>query len=507
MIPTIDLNDEFVKYFDYRIPFRGDAEWGMEHLNGIYLVEFSVEAESEGGISNPAYLRDLDRFTAWLREQPEVTHAFSYTDVVKRLNKNMHGDDEVWYTVPETREMAAQYLLLYELSLPYGLDLNDRISIDKSATRVTASLGNLSTGEIRSVFERAEAWLRAEAQESMWADATSASVMFARISERNIRSMLRGNAVAIVLISIVLMITLRSIGIGVLSLIPNAIPILMTFGLWAILVRQVGMAAATVSATSLGIVVDDTVHFLAKYLRARRENGYDRPAAIRYAFEMVGTALVSTTVILSFGFAVLALSSFRINAQMGLLTMMAIVLALATDLLLLPALLMIGHRSPDEETVTVKSNTELELGKVISALLVGALLMVGSASAHPATSQSGDTSIASAAREKLTNVDLDEALRGVDLTPEERGWAIAARSDRTDRGFVDSIVELQMLLRNAAGDESPRSLILNTLEVPDESVGDRSMIVFDRPADIVSCRARGGAAGTVQAAELAGTLT
>ena len=100
-------------------------------------------AESEGGISNPAYLRDLDRFTAWLREQPEVTHAFSYTDVVKRLNKNMHGDDEVWYTVPETREMAAQYLLLYELSLPYGLDLNDRISIDKSATRVTASLGNL----------------------------------------------------------------------------------------------------------------------------------------------------------------------------------------------------------------------------------------------------------------------------------------------------------------------------------------------------------------------------
>ena len=108
------------------------------------------------------------------------------------------------------------------------------------------------------------------------------------------------------------------------------------------------MAAATVTATSLGIVVDDTVHFLAKYLRARREKGLERPAAIRYAFQTVGRAILSTTVILASGFAILAISTFRINAQMGLLTALAILIALPVDFLLLPALLMIRHKRSEK---------------------------------------------------------------------------------------------------------------------------------------------------------------
>ena len=115
--------------------------------------------------------------------------------------------------------------------------------------------------------------------------------------------------------------------------------------------RQPGKAAGDYlervdpNGTSLGIVVDDTVHLLAKYLRARREQGLDRPEAIRYAFRTVGKAILSTTVILSVGFAVLAASTFRLNAQMGLLTSLAILIALPVDFLLLPALLMIGHKT------------------------------------------------------------------------------------------------------------------------------------------------------------------
>ena len=453
-VPTIALNDEWVKYFDHRIPFRGDAEWGMEHLNGIYLLEFSVEAEEPEGISDPAYLHHLERFTTWLRAQPEVTHVYSYTDVIKRLNKNMHADDPTWYRMPEERNLAAQYLLLYELSLPYGLDLNDRISIDKSATRVTATVGDRSTVEFRTVLGRARDWLRTETPEYMWAEPTGASVLFAYISERNITSMLRGNLVAILLIAGVLIVALRSVGLGTLSLVPNVVPILVAFGIWALVVRQVGMAAATVSATALGIVVDDTVHFLSKYLRARREKRYDRPAAIRYAFETVGVAIISTTVILAFGFGVLAFSAFRINAQMGLLTMLTIILALATDLLLLPALLMVGHRtSRKEKTVTKHTILKPATAAALAAVLVG----YGFGASH------------------LSAAPDEEA---------ERGWAVAARSDRSDRGFTDSVVDLQMILRNAAGKEATRSLSLSTLEVPDESVGDKTLIVFDRPADI-----------------------
>ena len=172
--------------------------------------------------------------------------------------------------------------------------------------------------------------------------------MFSLIAQRNIESMFKGNLLAVLLIAGILMLSLQSVGLGALSLIPNTLPILATFGLWAIFIGQVGLAAATVTTTSLGIIVDDTVHFLAKYLRGRREKGFSRPDAIRYAYRMVGIAIIATTVVLSVGFAILATSTFLINAQMGLLTSITIVIALIFDFTLLPALLLIGRRPESE---------------------------------------------------------------------------------------------------------------------------------------------------------------
>ncbi len=350
MVPTIDLNDDWTKYFDQRVEFRRDTDFALKNLGGLYPIEFSMTAESVGGISEPEFLTHLEAFTVWLREQPEVTHVYSLSDIMKRLNKNMHGDDPAFYTLPDDRELAAQYLLLYELSLPYGLDLNDRVNIDKSATRVTATLGDVSTVETRAFMERADAWQRENTPEYMWSQPTGATVMFSYIAKRNVESMLRGNAIAVVLITIIMMLALRSIRLGALSLVPNAIPILMTFGVWALLVGIVGMAAATVTATSLGIIVDNTVHLLTKYLRGIRENGLSVPDAIRYAFRTVGMAVAANAVILTLGFSVLALSTFKINAEMGLLTALAVIIALIVDFLFLPALLMLGYKSTKGET-------------------------------------------------------------------------------------------------------------------------------------------------------------
>ena len=343
LVPTIQLNDEWVKYFDHRIEFRNDAEFAIENLNGPYIIEYSVEAGEAGGINNPSYLQELDKFTGWLRMQPEVTHVYTYTDIIKRLNKNMNGDDEAFYRLPDDRQLAAQYLLLYELSLPYGLDLNDRINIDKSATRVSTTLQNLPTNEVRVFLDRSEDWIANNLPAEMHAKPTGPTVMFSYISQRNIEGMFKGNAFAIALIALIMVLSLRSLPIGLMSIIPNAVPILIAFGVWALLVGQVGMAAATVAATSLGIVVDDTVHFLTKYLRGRREKNLSKPEAIRYAFETVGQAIVITTIILTIGFGVLATSTFLINAQMGLLTALAIVIALVIDFLMLPAILLIGY--------------------------------------------------------------------------------------------------------------------------------------------------------------------
>lgn len=338
-IPRNELNDEFIKYFDLSIPFRVDTEFATTKLTGVYTIEYSLGTGESGGINDPEFLREVDNFAEWYRAQPHVLHVNTITDIMRRLNKNMHADDPAWYRLPDDRELAAQYLLLYEMSLPYGLDLNNQIDVAKSATRLIVSLENVSSNALLGIERQAQDWLRENAPHLQSSGASSA-VMFAYIGQRNIHSMLRGTTFALVLISVVLIVALRSFKIGLVSLLPNLAPAAMGFGLWGLVSGQVGLGLSVVAGMTLGIVVDDSVHFLSKYLRARRERGLDAADAVRYAFHTVGTALLVTTLVLIAGFLVLTQSGFKLNADMGLLTAVTIAFALAADFLLLPPLLM-----------------------------------------------------------------------------------------------------------------------------------------------------------------------
>lgn len=339
-VPRNALNDEFVKYFSEDVPFRTDTDFVVEHLTGIYMLEYSLPASGEGEIADPEYLRQVEAFANWLRSQPEVLHVNTFTDIMKRLNRNLHGDDPAWYKLPDNRELAAQYLLLYEFSLPFGLDLNNQINVKKSATRITITLRSISSEELLALQQRAQEWLRQNAPVYMHVEGASPTLMFAHIGHRNIRAMLKGSVIALVLISLILIIFLRSVRIGLLSLIPNLAPIGMAFGLWGLFVGEVGLALSMVGGMTIGIVVDDTVHFLSKYLRARREQGLSPEDAVRYAFHTVGTALWVTTLVLMLGFGMLTLSDFKLNSGMGLLTAITIGLALLADFFFLPPLLM-----------------------------------------------------------------------------------------------------------------------------------------------------------------------
>ncbi len=349
-LPKNELNDDFVKYFSEKIEFRRDADFSSANLSGLYLVDYSLESGQDGGVSDPGFQQNIENFANWYRQQPEVIHVNVISDTFKRLNKSMHGDDPSWYRLPDVRELAAQYLLLYEMSLPYGLDLNNQLNIDKSATRMTVMLHNMTTKTVLALEERAQQWLRDNVPPSMHNEGASPTIMFSNIGERNIRSMLLGTTVALILISLILVVALRSFKIGLLSLIPNLIPAALAFGAWGIFVGQIGLALSVVTGMTLGIVVDDTVHFLSKYLRARREKGLDAQDAVRYAFSTVGLALVVTSIVLVAGFTVLTFSAFALNSNMAIMTAVTITFAIIADFLLLPPLLMAIDRKPQGKT-------------------------------------------------------------------------------------------------------------------------------------------------------------
>jgi len=340
LIPMNTLDDQFVEYFDESTAFRQDTDFLSENLTGIYQIEFSIASGESGGVSDPHFLRRVEDFALWFRSQPDVVHVSSITDIMKRLNKNLNSDDPSFYRLPDSREMAAQYLLLYEMSLPYGLDLNNQINVDKSATRFSVTTQNVSAVRVRELNEQGQDWLVANTPEAMHAAGSGPAVMFSYVSGVNINSMLQGSILALILISLLMIVALRSLKLGMLSFIPNLLPAVVAFGVWALLSGTVNLGLSIVIGMTLGIVVDDSIHFLSKYRRARMEQGLSAEDAVRYSFSSVGRALIATSIILVAGFIILSTSAFGMNADMGLMTAITIALALIIDFFVLPPLLI-----------------------------------------------------------------------------------------------------------------------------------------------------------------------
>ncbi|HAV1507235.1 TPA: MMPL family transporter [Vibrio parahaemolyticus] len=361
LIPLNKVNDESVEYFGQRNEFRQAADFMEERISGMTNISIAIKTNESQGIAAPDFLNTIGEFSSWLRDQPETDHVATLADVYKRLNKNMHGDDEAYYSLPQARELAAQYLLLYEMSLPYGLDLNNQINVDKSSIKMVLTVANLGSVELVDLENRIYQWFVEHAPQYQVV-ASSPSLMFAHIGETNMASMLSTLPITLVLISALLIFALRSVRLGLISLMPNIAPAVIGFGLWALISGEINLGLSVVVTLTLGIVVDDAVHFLSKYQRARRE-GQTAEQAVRYAFHTVGRALWITTVVLVAGFSVLAMSSFRLNADMGQLSAIVIFIALVVDFLFLPTLLMLFDKkaylqeSPSDNARLKESST------------------------------------------------------------------------------------------------------------------------------------------------------
>ncbi|WP_339723899.1 MMPL family transporter [uncultured Paraglaciecola sp.] len=344
------LNDVPTAYFDKSTEFRQSTDFQQQHLSGMTNLDFTVFSNEDSGINQPQTLQQIEAFSQWLRGQPEIDHVSTITDTFKRLNKNMHGDDPNYYQIPDDRELAAQYLLLYEMSLPYGLDLTNQLDMNKSATRVMTMVKNVGSKELTALESKAQQWFAANAP-NLILTVASPGLMFAHIGEANMASMLEGTLVALVLISGLLIFALKSFKMGLISLLPNLLPAGIGFGVWGIYSGEVNLGLSVVLSMTLGIIVDDTVHFLSKYRHAR-VSGNDAEQSVRYAFASVGRALWITTLVLATGFSILMLSPFALNSEMGMLTSIIIVVALAVDFLFLPPFLMAFDRKNIKQEFT-----------------------------------------------------------------------------------------------------------------------------------------------------------
>ncbi|MFC6668977.1 hypothetical protein [Marinobacterium aestuariivivens] len=230
-IPRIELNDDPAGYFSDSVPLTKAIDVVESELSGTQSVHYSFDSGQDQGIVDPRFLAEVDAFVAWLRAQPEVVNVESFTDTLKRLNQVMHGDAKEWHKLPDSRELAAQYVLLYEISVPYGRDVTHQMSADKASLKVTATLKNQQSQGLIAFEAGARRWMQ-ENLAGISARGAGQSISFANVGLRNIDSMLLGSLAAIALVSFCLIIAFRSIRFGLVSFVPNLFPAFVTLGIW-----------------------------------------------------------------------------------------------------------------------------------------------------------------------------------------------------------------------------------------------------------------------------------
>jgi len=346
-LPRNELNEMFTRYLDNSFAFRRANDYINTNITGLHRLMYSVDSGQSNGVHDPDYQKRLDGFATWLRAQPEVAHVVSYTDVVKRLNQAVNGNRDDAYRLPDNRELASQYSLLYELSLPYGMGLTNMVSLDKSQSLVVVSAWETDTKHVLALNQRAETWLAEHTPAPMHAKGVGQDLMFSTMAMNNIPDMIYGTFFSMVLIGGVLLIAFRSVRLGILSMFANLLPATMAFGLWGYIDGRIGIGVAAVAELSLGLVVDDTIHFLNRYNNLIRSGKNVRDAVLE-VHATTGMAMLTTTLLFAGGFGVLAFSHYTANANMGLLTAIALLIAVSVDLLVLPAWLVWRHG--DKET-------------------------------------------------------------------------------------------------------------------------------------------------------------
>ena len=338
-IPLNKTNDNPLEFYSEKYTTSAaDSKWISQRIGGTFPV--SYELNSQGIVSDPEFLREVDKFSEWLASNKEVLHVSSLSKIMKNLNKTLHGKQEEWNIIPTEPDLSAQYLFFYEMSLPYGLDLTNSISQNKESIKLVASLKELGSLEYREFAKRVENYASQNMPEDMVSIGTGTRPIFAFMSNMLITQLTYALGIGIVLITATIILFFRSLRYGMLTSVTNLLPIGVAFGIWAIVSGEISMLVGIGMGTTLGIIVDFTVHFLSKYLHARRQKNLSAEEAVEYAFETVGFALIITSFSLILGFLVLLQAFFIPIHGFVLFSSIAFLSALIIDLLLFPALLI-----------------------------------------------------------------------------------------------------------------------------------------------------------------------
>ncbi len=317
-----------------------------DQLGGFYTLEMVVR--TPGAWTQPACWDALEELAGHLEGQPGVVRVLSPLDVLKKLNQWDHGFDPGHYVLPSSEETAQG--LVAEMDEETRRELERLVTSDGSAVRLSALINVMDSTRFMAIVDTAERALAA-LPAPLTGYHTGIVLQLVESQLSLVDTQVRSLGLAFLTIFVCILIGLRSFRLTVVSILPNALPILAAFAAMALLNVALDAATVMVASVALGIAVDDTVHVLSEFRRASKRHP-TTAEAVSAALNHAGPAMAITTVAASIGFFSLLRSAFIPIGWFGLLSGIAMLVALAADLLFTPALLLCvvakTSGSPDE---------------------------------------------------------------------------------------------------------------------------------------------------------------
>ncbi len=334
------------KWLPQSEPARQATDFMDARMKGASSLEVVVDSGKANGLYQPALLHGLDNLT----HEVEGLHSgelfigksLALTDILKEINRALNENRAEAYVVPDDRELIAQEFLLFENS--GSDDLEDFVDSQFSKTRFTmkmpwsdAILYGPFLDDIKARFQRA---LGNEVSITL----TGMNALLSRTMAATIHSMAQSYVWAFAIITLMMIALIGDIRIGLISMIPNVTPVVLTLGVMGWLGLPLDLFTMLIGSIAIGLAVDDTIHFLHNYRRYHHDSG-DTDLAVRETLLSTGRAMLVTSVVLSIGFFLYMFANLANLVNFGLLTGFTILTALLADFFLTPALMVQLHKS------------------------------------------------------------------------------------------------------------------------------------------------------------------
>ncbi|RXJ81166.1 RND family transporter [Arcobacter sp. F2176] len=330
---TIDT--DFLKQFSKTTDIRKSTDFVEKNIGGTISMEIIIDSKKASGINKPDFMKDVEKFKIEFKNHfSKVRHINSITDVVKKYNQLMNGNKKEFYKIPDSKELISQYLLLYSLSLPQGMGINDMMDTKNRYLRLTSMNNLASEQEKLKMYRWTEDWWKQNSKYSATLEGLTLVTAHMKIELTN--TMIKSVLLALLFVTLIFWFTFKSKFYMLISAVPNIAPLLIAMGITGWIGINMDLGMAIVFVIIIGIAIDDTVHFLSKYKDAISK-GYTTRDAIEKALLLSGSAIVITTVILVTALGIFLLSDFTIYSNFGFVSSIALFCAMILDLLLLPA--------------------------------------------------------------------------------------------------------------------------------------------------------------------------